>query len=460
MLKKLRALSSSESRLRPLFSAIDAFIAEKLIRTRSGPVIRDGLDIKRVMMLVFFALVPCTVMAVWNSGLTGFVYGTPEVYGAYVEASKSLGGYFAFGWQHLGAVVWGGLWAFVPVLIVSYAAGGFWEVLFACVRGHEVSEGFLVTGILIALIMPPTIPLWMVAVGASFGVVIGKELFGGTGMNILNPALAARAFLYFSYPNKLTGDIWVTKYVPVDGSTQATFLGVLNANDAVKRIHVDALAGKSSMAAEKFSVWSSNGGTIEQFVTTPLSEGGLGLGAEFLSEAQGLAQLKYSEGLWTDGNFFFGNMLGSFGETSVLAVLLGVALLLVTRIASWRTFVAVGLGAWVMALLFQLGSHLGVDGGAWNPARFDIPAYKHLLVGGLAFGAAFMATEPVTSPTMSAAKWIYGLLIGGMTVVIRLINPAFPEGIMLAILFGNVFAPLFDRIALKSYRRFRHVKTA
>jgi len=443
--------------IKTLRSALDAFIAEKLIRTQTGPVIRDGLDIKRVMMLVFFALIPCTVMAVINSGLTGFVYGSGDValVEAYRQGSGSLSGYFVFLWDHLGAVIYGGLWAFLPVLIVSYAAGGFWEALFASMRGHEISEGFLVSGILIALIMPPTIPLWMVAVGASFGVVIAKELFGGTGMNILNPALATRAFLYFSYPNKLTGDVWVTKYQAVDGSTQATFLGILNTSDAVKRAHVEALSGNmTGSVAEKFSVWTS--GSVEQFVTAPVKEGGLGLGTEYLSEAQGIAQIKLGEGLWSDGNLFFGNMLGSFGETSVLCVLLGVALLLVTRIASWRTFVAVGLGAWIMALLFQWGSHLGVDGGLWNPARFDIPAYKHLLVGGLAFGAAFMATEPVTSPTMQGAKWIYGLLIGGLTVIIRLINPAFPEGIMLAILFGNVFAPLFDRIALKSYRRFRH----
>ncbi|MCI5051904.1 MAG: NADH:ubiquinone reductase (Na(+)-transporting) subunit B [Simkaniaceae bacterium] len=440
------------ARLRPLFSALDAFVYEVPIETSSGPAIRDSVDIKRVMMLVFYALLPCTIMAVINSGTTGFVYGSGsgELMQAYMQASGSLGGYFSFLWAHLGSIIYEGMRAFLPVLIITYIVGGFWEALFACIRGHEISEGFLVTGILFALIMPPTIPYWLIVVGVSFGIVVGKELFGGTGMNILNPALTCRAFLYFAYPNKMTGDIWVgtnpttirESLLKIEGVTQATMLNILNASSEIKRVHVEAIG--------KFL--KGSGQTLEQielYVTEALK-----LPQEYFGEAYQLARLQFGEGIMTNGNFFFGNMLGSFGETSVLACLIGAVILLVTRVASWRTMAGVVIGAYATALLFEYGA---IWIGDMAPAKYAFPAYKHFLIGSLAFGLVFMATDPVSSPTMNSAKWAYGVIIGILTLVIRIVNPAFPEGVMLAILFGNVFAPLLDKIALKQFRRFRHV---
>ena len=309
-------------------------------------------------------------------------------------------------------------------------------------------------------------------------------------MNILNPALTARAFLFFTFPGKMTGDVWVgtnpTKIATslkemnqisglneIDGYTQATALGGLNvAIPEIKRIHVDAIATNMSthkvptydVIAQYFTKWSSLNDThatlgalnpeqLRDFVTSPLEKGGLGLLPGNFQAAHQFVETAYGFEKFSDGNLFWGNILGSMGETSTFACLLGAIFLIWTGVGSWRTMVSFGITAFLAAWLFQFfGTHFGADGGAWNPAKFMVPAYRHLLMGGLAFGLVYMATDPVSSPTMKSARWIYGGLIGLVTIMIRLINPAYPEGVMLAILFGNVFAPLIDHIALHKFR--------
>ena len=368
-------------RLYPLYEAVDTIFYTPAYVTRSSAHVRDGINLKRIMITVWLATFPAMLFGMYNLG-----HQANEIYAA-------TGG-TVDGWR--GALigllagydpgsVWDcflqGMLYFVPIYAVTFLVGGFWEVLFAVKRGHEVNEGFFVTSILFALICPPDLPLWQAALGISFGVVIGKEVFGGTGKNFLNPALTGRAFLYFAYPAQLSGDaVWTA----VDGYTGATPLGVVAA------------------------------------------EGMNGL------------QASYS---WLQA--FLGDIPGSIGETSTLAVLLGGAALLVTRIASWRVVAGVYLG------MFLFSSLLNLVGSDSNPA-FSMPWYWHLVVGGFAFGMCFMAVDPVSAAMTDAGRWAYGLLIGFMTVLIRVINPAFPEGIMLAILFANLFAPLFDHFAVQA----------
>ena len=487
------------SRYRPLVTALDTFFFEAPLCTKQRPHIRDMIDMKRWMMIVVIALVPCILMAIWNSGVQKYVYGSFDfqLMNAYIKASGSLSGYFSFTFSEgrYLTILKEGLIAFLPVMIISYLVGGIWEVIFAVLRRHEVSEGFLVSGMLFALILPSTIPYWMVAVGVSMGVVIGKEIFGGTGMNILNPALVCRAFLFFAFPTKMTGPVWVGTNPTLiqesvvkmnrqadllnspDGYTQASPLNLFNVSPEIKRIQVDAIATNFrsdvptlSTIKHQFSYWKTQNNIqaelghlsnqeMEDFVTTPLNLGGLGLSQENYSDAMRFSYLQYAQGTLTDGNFFWGNRIGSMGETSILACLLGAFLLLITGIGSWRTMLAVAIGAYVCAFIFQFGAeHFGAHEGAFNPAKFALPPYKHFLLGSLVFGLVFMATDPVSSPGMKRARWVYGLLIGAVVIVIRLINPAFPEGVMLAILFGNVFAPLLDHFALHSYRKVRHGK--
>ena len=277
------------------------------------------------------------------------------------------------------------------MFLVCNIVGGTWEAIFSIIRKHEINEGFLVTGMLFPLTLPPTIPLWQVAMGISFGVIIGKEVFGGTGKNFLNPALTARAFLYFAYPAEITGDaIWVA----VDGYTRATPLGLVPADGIAAHI-----------------------------------------GSMSMMEA------------------FLGTIPGSMGETSVLACLVGALILITTGIGSWRIMLSMTVGAVAMsALLHAVGS-------ATNP-MFSVSPVWHLLLGGFAFGAVFMATDPVSATMTETGKWFYGLLIGVMTILIRVVNPAFPEGVMLAILFGNVFAPVIDHFVVQANIRRRLVRTA
>lgn len=481
-------------KLRPLITASDTFLYEAAVNTTKGPHIRDAIDLKRWMIIVVVALIPCLLWAIWNTGLHSFVYssGDYRLMSEYLDSSNTLQGYLDFASKDNRYLTFikEGLISIIPLLLISYAVGGFWEAVFACVRGHEISEGFLVTGILYVLILPPTIPYWMAAVGVSAGVVLSKEVFGGSGMNIVNPALACRGFLFFTFPGKMSGDVWVgtnpttirqslvqmnqqAQTSALDGYSQATKLARFNVTADIKRIHIDAIAtndlGKDvstySTIETYFDKWNMLGnhqetlGQLSQdqmrsFLTSPLTEGGLGLSSGYFEDAYNFSALNHGIGHNSDWGLFLGDKLGSIGETSVLACLLGAFILIYTGIGSWRTMVSMALGAFLTATIFEfLSKHIGIDGGAWNPATFGFPAYKHLLLGGLAFGLVFMATDPVSSPSMASAKWVYGIFCGVVSIVIRCINPAYPEGVMLAILMGNVFAPLFDYYAARNYRR-------
>lgn len=472
--------------LYPLVEAMDTFLYEVDFKAIARPFIRDGIDIKRWMIIVVIALFPCTFMAIWNTGVQDFVYGSSDymLVQEYFTASKSFSSYieFVFKDYRFLSILKSGAFLFLPILLISYAVGGFWEVLFSCIRKHPINEGLLVTGLLYPLTLPASTPYWMVAVGISFGIIIGKEIFGGTGMNILNPALTGRAFLYFAFPAYLSGSIWVggnpaqidkslatiNKEHTADSITQESALSNFNLPHDVKKIHSDAMS--SYYYGKKVSTYpyitqklqDFNGSTslkdlseedFEGFVTGPITSSGLGLSSDNYLHTKEFVKLKLGKGLYSNGNYFLGNRIGSMGETSVLACLIGAFILIITGIGSWRTMLFVGIGAGVTAGIFYLGTLLSPFAGAKVPALFDFPIYKHFLIGSLAFGLVFMATDPVSSPTMNLAKYIYGFLIGFMIIIIRVINPAFPEGVMLAILFANVFAPLIDYYAVRIYRR-------
>lgn len=489
-------------RIRPLVEAADTFLYEAPINTSRAPHIRDAIDIKRWMIIVIFALLPCILMSIWNTGLQSFVYtsGDHTLMDEYLKSAQSFSSYFAFALKdhRYLSILKIGLSAVLPVVIISYAVGGLCEALFAIVRKHEISEGLLVTGILYALILPSTIPYWMVAVGVATGVILGKEVFGGSGMNIVNPALACRAFLFFTFPGKMSGDVWVgtnptltresllkmnqeAHTTSLDGYSQATRLGRFNITPEIKRVHVDAIAsndvganvGTFSSIEHHFDQWNAAGkhqATLTQmepeqlkaFVTAPLAEGGLGLSPGNYEDAYHFASLNYGLGHNGNWNFFFGDRLGSMGETSVFACLLGAFILIWTRVGSWRTMAGMALGAFITAFLFEsISTYLVSDHGAWSPATLTFPAYKHMILGGLAFGIVFMATDPVSSPSMKLSRWIYGALAGVVTIIIRLINPAYPEGVMLAILMANVFAPLIDYYVIQFSRKrsLNHVRS-
>ena len=373
------------ARMRPLYEAVDRFLFSSGEVTRGAPHVRDAMDLKRMMITVIFALLPTVFMALYNTGLQANLalraQSTQHVPGWQGHVLAALGTGLNAG-SMTDNILHGALY-FFPVYLVALLVGAFWEILFACVRKLEINEGFLVTSLLYALILPPVIPLWQVALGISFGIVMGKEVFGGVGMNILNPALVGRCFLFFSYPQHMTGDkIWVA----ADGFSMATPLARL-ANP-------------------------------EQPLTTS----------------------------WQDA--FWGLIPGSMGETSTFACLIGAAILIVSQVASWRVMLSVVLGMTGMALVFNL------IGSQSNP-MFAVTPLWHLVLGGFAFGAVYMATDPVTSAHSQAGQWVYGFLIGALTVLVRVVNPAFPEGIMLAILFSNVFAPSIDRAVVSWHIRRR-----
>lgn len=489
---------SSLRRFRPLVSAVDSFCFEPAINTKRSPFIRDAIDVKRWMILVVIALLPAIFMAIWNTGIHKMVYSSSSypLMKEYLHASTTFRGYFDFVFkdQRYLTILSLGTQAFLPLVLISYAVGGLCEGIIACIRQTEIAEGFLVTGILYPLILPPIIPYWMVALGVAFGVIIGKELFGGTGMNIFNPALVCRAFLFFTFPGKMTSaNIWVglntdelaasmgamntaAHLNEIDGFSSATPLGTLHLTvPEIKRIHVDTIA--TNMVGDKvstyptitahFEQWKELGNydaslghlsidQLQNFITSSPERGGLDLAVSNFPTAYQFVDTSYGLGKFSDGNLFWGNIPGSLGETSTFACLLGAIFLIYMGIGSWRIMVAMGLSAFITAFLFQfLSTHIGVDSGAWNPAKFAIPAYKHLLFGGLAFGLVFMATDPVSAPGLNSSKWIYGSLIGFLTIIIRMINPAYSEGVMLAILLGNVFAPLIDYIMIRKFRSSR-----
>ena len=375
----------------PVYEMFDTFFYSPSIVTRGAAHIRDSLDLKRIMIIVWFAAFPAMFYGMYNLGWQANTamaeVGLTEVKGWHGFLIELFAGHNPNSiWDNF---VYGAVY-FVPIYIVTFVVGIAWEILFAIKRGHEVNEGFFVTSILFALTCPPSMPLWMVALGISFGVVIGKEVFGGTGKNFLNPALTGRAFLFFAYPAQMSGDmVWTA----VDGFTKATPLAVA------------AVDGLSGLEAANYS-WLSA---------------------------------------------FIGGIPGSIGETSTLMILLGGALLLVTGIASWRIVAGVMIGMVAMSTLFNA---VGSD---TNP-MFELPWSWHLVTGGFAFGMIFMATDPVSASMTHAGRWIFGILIGVMVTLIRVINPAFPEGMMLAILFANLFAPLIDYFVVQANIKRRELR--
>lgn len=368
-----------------LYEAVDTFFYRPGSVTKSTAHVRDGIDLKRIMITVWLCTFPAMFFGMWNIGYqaNSIFAGNPDLLAAQEGWRFALIGAFAgFDPNSLWDNFIQGAAFFLPVYLTTFIVGGFWEVLFASIRKHEVNEGFFVTSVLFALTLPPSVPLWQVALGISFGVVIGKEVFGGTGKNFLNPALTGRAFLFFAYPAQMSGDaVWTA----VDGYAGATSLSIA------------AAGGIDTVMANGLTWWDA----------------------------------------------FVGFEQGSMGETSVLAIFIGGAVLLLSKIASWRIVTGVMLGLIGMSLLFNS------IGSTTNP-MLAMPWYWHLVVGGFAFGMIFMATDPVSASMTNLGKWIFGALIGVMVMLIRVVNPAFPEGMMLAILFANLCAPLVDYFVVQA----------
>ena len=383
-------------KLYPLWEAQDTFLYTPPDRTRTGSHVRDALDLKRMMITVVVALVPCILFAMWNTGYQAHkaiaAGALPlETWQTWLY-QDALGLSFSPGNPILCALH--GALYFVPILVVTFAVGGGIEAFSAIVRKHEINEGFLVTGMLIPLTLPATIPLWQVAIGTAFGVVFAKEVFGGTGMNFLNPALTARAFLFFAYPAQISGDtVWI----------------------AANTLSTDAVSGATWLARAAVEPHALDG-------------------ASWLAS-------------------FVGAIPGSMGETSTLCALLGAALLILTGVGSWRTMLGVVVGTIVMA------TTLNLVGSQTNPF-FEVPFWWHFVLGGWAFGTVFMATDPVSSAFTDKGKLAYGFGIGVLVVLVRVVNPAYPEGMMLAILFMNMFAPLLDHFVVQANVRRRMARYA
>lgn len=353
----------------PAYDAIETFLFVPGHATHRGSHIRDGIDLKRTMITVVLAMIPALLFGMWNVGHQHFTQ---------MGVDTTLMENFMFG-----------LWKVLPIIIVSYAVGLGIEFAFAIARGHSVNEGYLVSGMLIPLVMPVDVPLWMVGVAVAFAVVIGKEVFGGTGMNILNPALTARAFLFFAYPTQMSGDkVWVADAATVDGVSGETVLGTLAAGNKTD---------------------------------------------------------------FTQMNMIIGDIPGSIGETSVIAILLGALLLVITGIGSWRIMLSTLIGGAIMGLIFNAFAVNELMAFNW---------VDHLLVGGFMFGMVFMATDPVSAAQTNKGKWIYGFFCGFFAIMIRVFNPAYPEGMMMAILFMNVMAPTIDHYVVEGNikKRLKRVK--
>lgn len=369
-------------KLYPLYEALDTFLYTPADFTRAASHIRDHLDQKRMMITVVWAILPAALVGIYNAGLQAnlayaqLALAEPSHWQASLMVSLGI----PFAAESILSNFMLGLVYFLPLYLVTLAVGGFWETLFALVRKHEINEGFLVTSLLVPLIAPPTLPLWQMAIGVSFGIVIGKEIFGGAGMNVFNPALLTRAFLFFNFPATMSGE---TVWVAVDGFSAATPL---------------AIAAESGLSHFDFSFMDA----------------------------------------------FWGFIPGSIGETSTFAILIGAFVLLFTGIASWEIMLSIVLSSGALFALFNfIGSETNI--------MFHLPFYWHFVLGGFAFGTVFMATDPVSAAMTQKGKIYYGILIGVMVALIRIVNPAFPEGMMLAILFGNTFAPVIDAFVLKSH---------
>ncbi|SDA60805.1 Na+-transporting NADH:ubiquinone oxidoreductase subunit B [Algoriphagus alkaliphilus] len=387
LMDKQRPLFEKGGKLESLYYAFEAgetfLFSPNHTTAIKGAQVKDAIDLKRMMITVVIAMIPCLLFGIYNTG----------------HQSLLATGATAGLWDNFGDKAIIGLQLVLPIVIVAYAAGGLVEAVFAVIRKHPINEGFLVTGMLIPLVVPATTPLWQVALATIFAVVIAKEVFGGTGMNILNVAMTARAFLYFAYPAQISGDlVW-------------TYLG--------EKTAVDGFSGATALAV------AYNAGVDGVPVVDALAEHNTALGADLFSFA----------------NMFMGWIPGSIGETSTLMALLGAAILIGTGVASWKIIVSGFAGAYLMGLLLNV---LAVN------EYMAMPPQYHWVMGGLAFGIVFMATDPVSAAQTETGKWIYGLLIGVLTVIIRVTNPAYPEGIMLAVLFMNVFAPLIDYYVVKA----------
>ena len=396
----------------PVFDAIETPVLTSDAATERGSHVRDNIDLKRIMIFVDYALLPAILFGCWNIGYQSY----------FAEGAAGVG--------HLDFFL-RGLWHFLPMLLTVFAAGAAAEVLFAVVRGHEIHEGFLVTLFLIPLTMAPTTPLWIVALGTLFGIVIGKEVFGGVGMNILNPALTARAFVFFAYPASLSG------------AKDADNLGVWNAAGRANPFG-------ASVDAQNLVAQSGVYGTpaVDGFTgATPLlavANGGPGERAIDLLAAEG----------WTWYDLFFGFIPGSMGETSTFAVLIGAVFLIATGVASLRVMLGCVAGLLAVTSLFYYLSPVDAGG------MLSLPPWYHLVMGGFAFGAVFMATDPVSSAVTPVGRILFGFGVGVLAGLVRIANPAYPEGVMLAILFMNVFAPLIDYFVVKASTRRRRARLA
>ena len=384
------------TKMAPAFNAIHTFLYLPNETTHSGSHIRGADDLKRTMNTVIMSLIPCLIFGMFNAGYQHHL--------ALGEIEAVSNGFFsAEFWSWSNLVI--GLWKVLPLVVVSYGVGLAVEFVFAVIKGHEVEEGYLVTGMLVPLIVPIDTPLWMLAVAVVFGVVIGKEVFGGTGMNILNPALTIRAFLFFAYPTWMSGDkVWV------HGAVE-------RAKEIAGGAKLDAISGETIL-------------------------GGLAQGKNIVGSA--------ADATYSVADAFLGFIPGSVGETSALLILLGGLFLVFTKIGSWRIMLSAVLGTLVMGLIFN-----GVVNAGWitESSKFyglmSLDFWQHLIVGGIAFGIVFMATDPVTASQTNKGKWIYGFLIGFISILIRVFNPAYPEGVFLAILLMNVFAPTIDHYVVQ-----------
>tara|TARA_R110000868_G_scaffold44318_6_gene148215 strand:+ start:24798 stop:26021 length:1224 start_codon:yes stop_codon:yes gene_type:complete len=387
------------TKMEPAFNALHTFLYTPDDVTRGGTHIKSADDLKRTMNTVILALIPTLIFGMFNAGYQHYL--------AVGEIEKAVGFFSSEFWNLMNFSL--GFWKILPLVIVSYGVGLGVEFLFATINKHEVEEGYLVTGMLVPLIVPIDIPLWMLTVAIIFGVVIGKEVFGGTGMNILNPALTIRAFLFFSYPTWMSGDkVWV------EGAVE-------RAKDIAAGANLDAISGETIL------------GGIAQ--NNPVTH--------------------------TISDMFFGFIPGSIGETSTLLILLGGLFLIFTKIGSWRIMLSSVIGAIVMGLIFNSVVDAGwIAQGSKFYGLMSTSFWHHLLIGGFAFGIVFMATDPVTASQTNRGKWIYGFLIGFISILIRVFNPAYPEGVMLAILLMNVFAPTIDHYVVKGNikRRLRRLK--
>ena len=389
------------TKMAPAFNAIHTFLYLPNEVTHNGTHIKAADDLKRTMNIVIMALIPCLLFGMFNAGYQHY---------AAIDAAKGITTEFSV----LGSFItwdnfWIGIIKVLPLVVVSYGVGLLVEFIFAVIKGHEVEEGYLVTGMLVPLIVPIDTPLWMLSVAVVFGVVIGKEVFGGTGMNILNPALTIRAFLFFAYPTWMSGDkVWVHGAVERD---QAIAAGQ----------NLDAISGETILG----------------------------------SYAQG------QEIVYSYADMFFGIIPGSIGETSKLLIILGGLFLIFTKIGSWRIILSTLVGALSMGLIFN-----GVVDAGWitSSSKFfglmSVPFWQHLIIGSILFGAVFMATDPVTAAQTNKGKWIYGFLIGFISIMIRVFNPAYPEGVFLAILLMNVFAPTIDHYVVQGNvkKRMKRIK--